>query len=284
MLSLALTTATQAQAPRPKERPGVHQMEIYEGGRLTVRYFPIGVSPGEEASVRDLERAVNDAAYAAELQSLKRRYVADEKQLEPLRMRAQEWLYGASATSPLIGTGFGTLGYAWPRGLRSGIGLGYYGGGGLVGVGGGFPFGYGGYSALGGGLAGRAVASGALDPGPVKDEVARVIARESTTEYAVAAERNLDRAVASVGGSPILRAEFKLPESKDGSAFIKPLATEPTGPVVVTLKNGRQYAGSKLDRNVPGWLTLHGKSTKLTFPLSEVTLIEESTGVAGAGG
>ncbi len=52
-------------------RPGaprggdVAQMEILAGPTRRVRYFAPTLSPGEQNTLRDLERAENDAAYAA---------------------------------------------------------------------------------------------------------------------------------------------------------------------------------------------------------------------------
>src|SRR5438067_397022 len=88
LLAAAATAADVKPAAAPAG-PEVHRMVIVNGPTTTVHYFSVGLSTSDQAALRDLERAENDAAYADDLQALRRQYVADELQLEPHRRTVQ---------------------------------------------------------------------------------------------------------------------------------------------------------------------------------------------------
>ena len=120
------------EASRPPA--GVGQIEILaraRGGRC--HYVAPNLSPGEQAALRDLARAENEAAYADELLALKRLYVDSERTLEPYRRFIQQQLYGFSTESSYSGyvsNGFGGgyYPYAFDNAYGTGYGGGYFGG------------------------------------------------------------------------------------------------------------------------------------------------------------
>jgi len=93
LASAALLAASGAAADvKPAAAPAgpeVHRMVIRNGPTTTVHYFSVGLSASDQAALRDLERAENDAAYADDLQALRRQYVTDELIVEPHRLGLQ---------------------------------------------------------------------------------------------------------------------------------------------------------------------------------------------------
>jgi len=288
LLGLALTTAVQAQAPGD----GVHRMEIYNGPRLTVRYFSGRVSPGEASSLRDLERTENESNYVASLQGLKREYVTNERSLEDQRRRMQQQLY-ATTFAASTGGAFGYGGLAFTEaGILNPALVGYGGYGGYGGYYGGvyapsYTTAYGaGYSVLGGigatGALSRSLAANISNAGPLKTNIAQVIAHDSTDAHAAAVNRDLDRAVAVVGGSPALRTALKMPNARE--AYIRPVASDASGPVTVILNDGTKIPGSRMEET-KDWTIIYTKSGRTRVRPTEIKRIEEGgSGVGPAGG
>jgi hypothetical protein len=259
-------------------------MEIYNGGRLTVRYFAGSLSPGEASALRELERATNEANYVANLQDLKSQYATDAQLLEAQRLIVQQQLNGVTLTTSTGFYGYGSLRdiydlaglrfpalATYPYGYAGGFGYGY----------GGLGYGFGGYG-VGSGALTRALAANIIDEGgPVKNALAAVVARDGTSANAVAVERALDRAVVTAAGSPAIRKQMGLPDRRD--AYIAPVAHEETAPVVVTLKNGRRILGTKLEETKE-WITVSSKGGKSRVRPDEVAEIQEGGGVGPAAG
>src|SRR5262245_58986305 len=123
---LATTVLAQGVKPaaaRGGARPGVQQMEIYNGGTRTVRYFGRDLSPSEATMLRELERLENESGYVGDLQALKRQYVADERLLETNRALIQLSLYGREINTSAYGTAYADAGYGY--GYGSGLGSRY---------------------------------------------------------------------------------------------------------------------------------------------------------------
>jgi hypothetical protein len=170
-LILAVMLSVSAQAQDAK----VHRMEINIGPNRTVHYFSKDATPGDRATLRALERAENEAAFADDLLALRRQYVANEMLFEARRAEMQRRLYGVEMT------GFGGFtGLAGPA---------FYG-----------PYSYGGY--YGGGYGGayfggafapvttiQSLAIGVGPEGVLKTEMARAIAAQATPEYAAGSSR-----------------------------------------------------------------------------------------------
>src|SRR5262245_46534489 len=108
LCGVVFATSVSAQAPKraakAKRNGQVHQMEVYDGTRRTVRYFGDNISPGESSTLRDLERAQNEMAYLNDLQALKDQYVVSERLLEPHRRMVQRDLYGRELTKTSYGS------------------------------------------------------------------------------------------------------------------------------------------------------------------------------------
>jgi hypothetical protein len=247
---------------RNNSAPGVHRMEVYSGARLTVRYFPVNLSPGEASSLRDLERTENEASYVQDLQELKAQYALSERYMELIRRLVQEDLYGKEITR----TSF-TEAYAY-----SPYSAGFFA-----------PFwGYYGWGAGAFGGSTRSItlslANGMGDEGKIKDAFAEVLAKESTSEYAASVNRDRDRAIA--------RASF-YPRVKKGAGIAAAADEDETPPVVVTLKDGDEVMGDELDESTKGWVIVKSKDgTKVRVRASEVIKIEEGKrkGVKPGGG
>src|SRR5262245_19490890 len=116
---LATTVSAQGVKPaaRGGARPGVQQMEIFNGGTRTVRYFGRDLSPSESTMLRELERLENESGYVGDLQSLKRQYVASERLLETNRALVQQSLYGREISTSASGTVYADTGFPFGSGL-----------------------------------------------------------------------------------------------------------------------------------------------------------------------
>jgi len=101
-LAFSLTSLGLAQNKDDKKiKPAVddadvHRMVIINGKDRIVHYFSKSGSAAEQAALRNLERAENEASYADALQELKRQYVATESAMEARRRQVQMQLYGRS--------------------------------------------------------------------------------------------------------------------------------------------------------------------------------------------
>jgi hypothetical protein len=120
--------------------PAVHRIEIWNGPVRTVRYVYQDLSPSEEAVLKELERAENEANLADQMTQVRQAYVTTELVMEPRRRQVQYLLYGynSDTTAGLLtaggigGYGFGAIpaygyGYggaygAYPYAFNSGYG------------------------------------------------------------------------------------------------------------------------------------------------------------------
>jgi hypothetical protein len=265
-----------AQAPRPKpDSPPlpvvlpasdrarlpaeVGQIEIYNGPRRTVQYVAPSLSAGEQASLRDLARAENEAAYANEALALKRSYVDSERLLEPYRRSIQQRLYGFSSSSSF--SGYASGGYG---------GYGAYGGYGYA------PYAYSNpYSrGWGGSFYGgettdvsHSLANGMGDEGVMKQAMASQIASQATPDYAQGAGRAVDLAYARVASSDRLAKGFGLTRSN-----VVPAAAETTR-MVLTLKGGEKLDGT-LQGEDADWFRLETATGTVSVRKADVSRIE----------
>jgi hypothetical protein len=288
-LGLVTTTAGRAQeklppparpAARETVAPGVHRMVIRNGAVQSVHYIAgRDVSPGDAATLRDLEGAENEAMYARDLQRLKMQYVASERLLEPERRFIQMALYGQSIN---VGANNGFSGYLGGPGYRFGGGYPYYG---LSPYGG---WGFGGLGTVFGSTSAsvnRSLANGMGDEGVLKNMLSQVIAADATPNAMAAAMRNYNAAVARAGQSNGLRVALGLPEAKAGAPSpYRYAAAESRAPVVLTLKNGQTVEGSKMTPE-GDFYVIDTPTRKVRVLKSEVAGIDEAkSGVKPAGG
>lgn len=265
LLSAALLAAAAPAADvKPAAAPAgpeVHRMLILNGPTASVHYFSAGLSPGDQAYLRDLERTENDAAYADDLAALRRTYVADELVNAPQRAVAQQGLYGKSITRDY--EGYSTAA-GWP-------GYGY----------GAYPYaypyftGYGGY----GGVAGAAfsgssstinqsLAFGVGDEGALKTAMAPVIAGQANAEFAAAAGRAYTTALNHAASSEGLRTALNL--NKGGVAAA---GNEPARKVTLMLKGGDKVEGVITDEDAD-WITVDNGTDEVSVRKADVGRID----------
>jgi hypothetical protein len=243
-----------------QSEPGVHRMEVFNGPRMNVRYYPINLSPSEASTLRDLELAENESIYMTDLMELKGQYAVGERLMEVRRRMVQERLYGRSITRTSYGfagsfLGINNLGIVGPAGL-------------------GFPILGLGFTAAGGSenSVTLSLADGVGDEGAIKPALAETMAEQATLDYALSVNKALDRAVVQASYSPRVRAALGYPDPTK----IKPAEFENgDAGVVVTLKDGEKIVGTKLEENKE-WTTVTTKSgRKIRVRPSEVQRIEE---------
>jgi hypothetical protein len=271
LLAAALLTSSAAAADvkpaTPPAGPDVHRMVVNNGPTTTVYYFSAGLSTSDEAALRDLERAENDAAYAENLQALRRRYVADEMMLEPHRSAIQWGLYGKSITSsydtflasPLnVADYFGYhYGYGYPYAYALSASLPGYASP--------YPYapGIGSSSVLN-----QSLANGVGDEGALKTALAPVVASQATADYAAQAERALTTAMNRVGESDALRTALNLNPRGVAAA-----AAESARHVTVTLKGGDKVEGAITDED-SDWITVDTATDQVTVRKADVSRID----------
>ena len=263
LAALVVVGTLQAEPPRRRvstTQPAVHQMELLNGATRTVRSFGLGLSTGEAASLADLDRIENEAAFAHDVQALKRQYVSSERLLEPHRRNIQQDLYGRVLTT----NNYGSLNSSAFLG-NNGFGVGSVAGlpvGGF-GVGG---FGYNGPAVNTSGTESTqsteviSLAAGVGDEGPLKAGLAAVIAKQAAPGYSAALATEHRRAVAAASTSPRLRAGLRLrsPEElrkEDNALRAAGFATPIANRITLTLANGDKVIGTKL-REDKEWITL----------------------------
>jgi len=270
-----LATAAQGQAVRPAaQAPGdnrVYRMEILNGPTRTVHYVGAGLSPGEMTSLNELERAENRTAYADSMLALKLQYVNGEIMNEPGRRYTQQAWYGRNLSLTSYDSSYANLG-GYPGG-RYTFGYPYYS-----------PYNYGGYGYSGGYgtlMTGgtttltRSLANGVGDEGVLKNTLAPVIAQQATPEYAAAAARDYQTALARAASSDNLRAALNLPER--GRIAQAGAETTTNHPVTLTLQGGKEVKGTMV-REEPDWLVLRSGNSEITVRRSEVTMIQVDRG------
>jgi len=262
-----LASAVQAADARPAAAPAepdVLKMVILNGPTYTAHYFSVGLSASDQASLRDLERAENDAAYADDLQTLRRRYVADELALEPIRRAVQSGLYGTSisrsSTNYLADTAY------WP---------GAYGTYGAYG----YPMNYPGYfngypGAVASQFAGssstinQSLAYGVGDEGALKTTLAPVIAAQANADYALSSARAYTAALNRVGESDAMRTALNL-----NPRGVVAAANESARRVTLTLKAGDKVEGVVSDED-NDWITVDTATDQVSVRKADVSRIE----------
>jgi hypothetical protein len=245
-LALGLLAAGSANAQVKKADtplgPEVHRMEIYNGPLRTVAYYNRGMSQGDAAMLRDLERAENEVAVTDHLLALRAQYAVDEQALQAQRRNLQMLLYGYNAdinTSAYAATGGGPpYGYLGPWGGGWGWGGNYYGGGGYASAG---------YSAD----ISHTLAVGMGDEGVVKNELAKLLATPAIPDLAYKAQKNLTVASARVFESPNLAAAL---EKADPGYGVQRAAFDQEADVV-TLKGGGKVKGTIVSRDA-NWVEI----------------------------
>jgi hypothetical protein len=244
--------------PAADAPPGVHKMVVLSGGSTAVHYFGQGLSPGEDAALRDLERAENEANQAADLQALRRQYVADEQLLQARRTAVQFGLYGRSITDTTA-SAFAFGGYG-----------GYYGGY--------YPwygYGYGSFGAPYGFVAdsrtvNQSLANGVGDEGRIKEAMAQVVAAASTPEASTAAARAYTAAIGRAAESDNLRAALNL----GGKGGVAAAAAELSPHVKLTLKDGDKTVEGTLVSEDADWITVDtGNKEEVSVRKADVTRI-----------
>jgi hypothetical protein len=250
-------------------------MEVNNGATQTVRYYGSGLSPRESNNLRQVEYLENEITYARNIQELKQQYVADERFLQVHRTAVQRELYGLN-----ISRSFETAYLGGP-----GRGLGFYGAG-LS------PYGYAYGGGLYGGLFGAAtttvdasLANGVGDEGAIKSALAITLARQATPEYMASLDRDLERATVAASTSPALRAALDLPPAtesrreRDRETRLVEGDVTPSGPIVLTLKNGDRVAGKRMRRK-GDWIILDKMNGRVEeIRESEVVRIDREPGI-----
>lgn len=259
------------QGPKPvadKPTPGVHRMEIVNGtAGISVHYFGKGLAPTEMAALRDLERAENEASFAANLASLRQLYLRNEMEMETVRHRTAMLEYG-SATTRTFGGGVG--GYVGGMGLSNNYALvnnPLYGAAGL------YPGqlannplypnvytpGYWGNDFGGTVTTMASLQFGMGDEGVIKNEIVKAMAAHNTPETLAATYRGLDSAADRVTSLPRVRDGLGQPE----------VPADVVVALTVTTKEGKEIKGN-LVRQDADWLYLTTDTEELSIRKSDV--------------
>jgi hypothetical protein len=265
------TVTTPATAARAAAADAPVKMEIFEGPNRTVRYFSPG-SPGEQATLNDLERAENQMTYLKDVQRLMHQYVTSERTLEPMRRYVQEQLYGTSISTSNYNTATAVI----PSGYGPGYGYSYpYA----------YPYNYGGYGyGYGGGLtayAGGAMSSvtrnlgyGMGNEGCLKDDLSQVIAQQAASpDFQAAVVRNYNTALGQVSRNDRLASALGIKSGPIAEAGY-------TGaPVTLTLKNGDRLEGATMEEDGDWYVLDKGKPREERVRKSEVVRISKNSSV-----
>ncbi len=266
-----LATSLHAQGVKPavgerySGRPGVQQMEIYNGATRTVRYFDRNLSPSESSMLREMERLENEAGYVGDLQALKRQYVASERLTELNRRIVQLSLYGRELSRTSYATTYADYGYP-SYGYGAYRAAGFYG----------YPYGGNGYAnsmAVGGASATEkySLANGVGPQGAITDALAGVLAQQSTPEYAASVERAYDRVAMRASASPDLRAAMRLPDPAKYRYL-----DAPAGRYTVTLKDGEKIYGKSMSEDKDMYVIETAGDGKTRVLKSEVKRIDDA--------
>jgi hypothetical protein len=235
-----------AKAPPPPEEPIVQRIEIWNGSMRTIHYGYRGISPGEESSLHDLQRAENEVILADTLLALQMQYAVNDQEMEARRHAVQMLLYGFNAEeNPPVwnGVAFGIRGYGYG---------GYY------------PYAYMPYNvAAAPGLWGctgsntDTLAVGIGDEGVLKNRVVSLMGTPALAEHAAAASRNLSRARSEQSDRVLTSLKLKrgdvtpveyAPESRFGVAK--------GDKVAVTVKGADKALEGKVVRENADWLVI----------------------------
>ena len=265
LLAGALASAVQAADVRPavaSTGPEVHKMVILNGPTYTAHYFSTGLSDSDQATLRDLERAENDADYAQDLQSLRRQYVAQELAQSAIRDTAQQTLYGRSVTRS----------YDLQTAACYGPGYGYYGGLGFApgylygGYGNGYGYGYGGSACAGSSSTiNQSLANGVGDEGTLKTALAPVIAGQANSEFAASADKAYTTALNRASSSRDLGLALGIARPGVGTPADYPK-------VILTTKGGEKIDGYLVDED-GDWMTVKRANDKVKVRKSELVQV-----------
>ena len=287
LAALVVAGSVQAEPPRKKvssPQPSVHQMELFNGPSRTVRNFALGyLSTSEVASLGDLERLENEAAFAQDVQALKHQYVLSERLLETHRRVVQQELYGRATSRTNYDPLTSRIDYDSSFDRLGGVGFGF---GSPFNRVGGFGFGFARPAAYSTAYSGdrvtetRSLADGVGGEGALKASLAVVIAKQAVPSYAASISQDYRQAAMIAATSPRLQAALRLPTIEDirkennairAAEFESPLANR----VTLTLADGKKVIGTDLEEGKE-WVTIKrldgGKSR---FRLSQVLQIDE---------
>jgi hypothetical protein len=265
-LAFAVVSAVQAQEKPAVQttEPSFHRMEIYNGPLRSVYYSAAGASTGERLALREVQRSENEAALADQLLAMRRQSVNDESILQNRRRNVQQLFYGYSSTVS-AGLLAGTVSTLFP------FGFGYPAFG--------FPF----YPGFGSVITQHGL-SGVGDEGPIKTELARMLAAQAGPEYAAQAYSQYYNALTRAAETNSRIAAVVGVPSKGG---IRPAQYQaPLGPsrlpqpgthVVVSRKVGANV--EKVEGNVVSetgdWMVLDTKAGRLTIAKNSIVDILE---------
>jgi hypothetical protein len=253
---LASAAGAEPAKPAADAPPGVHKMVVLNGGSTAVHYFSTGLSPGEDAALRELERTENEANLAADLQALRRQYVADEQLLQARRTAVQFGLYGRSITDTSA-SAFAFGGYGpFFGGFSPWYGYGSFGA----------PYGFVADSRT----VNQSLANGVGDEGRIKEAMAPVLAASSAPEATTAAARACTAAVGRAAKSDKLRTALNL----GGKGGVVAAGAELAPHVKLTLKDGdKTVEGTLIDENAD-WITVDtGNKEEVSVRKADVTRI-----------
>jgi len=243
---LLLAASLQAQSTGRTAPGKVNRMEINNGLDRTVRYFGQNLSPGEDSTLREMERVENESIYVQNLQELKKQYVVGERVEEVNRRYVQHQLYGQEyfqSYGPwgFVGTLYPPVTYGvnvFPFGAYTAYANYPYGGG------------FGGFGGYAGGAYGttRTLAIGVGDEGRLKTATAPVIAAQATPEYAAAVNQAYEAVMTRATESPVLVKALRLPSPQLVARSRLRSVDYTRGPWVrLTLKNGATVEGYSLE-------------------------------------
>ena len=262
LLAGLLASSAPAADVRPAAAPAgpeVHRMIILNGPTQTVHYFSVGLSTGDQAALRDLESAENTADYAADLQSLRRQYVAQELALAPQRADVQRGLYGKSITRYYDYQGSVGYGPGYPGYLYGGYGYGY-----------GYRYGTGAAFAGSSSTVNQSLANGVGDEGALKTAMAQVIAGQAGGEFTTQSARAYTAAYNRAAESDAVRTALGV--NKGGVATA---ANEKPVHVTLTLKAGagNPVEGTILDEDAE-WITVQTAADAVSVRRADVVRID----------
>jgi hypothetical protein len=266
-LALALLLAASAANAQPngvkpavkQEGPGgVHRMEIFNGPTRTVEYIYSGLSPSEESSVREMQRAANEALLADDLLALRRQYVSSERALEARRREVQNLLYGYNAEASNT---FTASAGGWYGGLGGYPYLSAYP---YVSPNGYLPASY------------AASFSGSTMNSLIKTAMARTIAAQATPEYASQANQALQTAMARGSQSDTIRTALGMSKKEPVAAAGFETTMQGADVVVTrTLEGKNEKVEGKVIREDRDWLVVDTKDGRRTIPKSQIVDILE---------
>jgi hypothetical protein len=278
---LLLATSLYAQSTGRTATGKVYRMEINNGLNRTVRYSGQNLSPGEDSTLREMERVENESIYVQNLLELKKQYVVGERIEEVNRRYVQHQLYGQEYFQSAGPWGF--VGSTYP-----GYGSPYAGG----------FFGaytaYGNYPYLGGaGFAGffgnssgttRTLAIGVGDEGRIKAATAPVIASQATPEYAVAVNQAYEQVMMRATDSPVLVKALRLPSPQVLARTRERTVSFTKGPWVrLTLKTGGTIEGYSFDENKDWYIVYLDKDKNVQTRIRQAEVVRVDAGHARGG-